>query len=99
MQNRVVEDQMEAMKAVVEDLPSELPKVVVDMGGGQVMEAAARKAHLDAMKALVGDLATAKADADKKGKGTAIDGGGTSCGNEDDDDWGEDELLFGGDSE
>ncbi|CAN6355874.1 unnamed protein product [Urochloa humidicola] len=99
MQERAVEAQMEAMKAVVADLPSDLGKVVGDVVGASGMEEVAREAQMEAMKELVGDLTNAKGDADKKGKGIAADDAGTSCGNVDGNDWGDDELLYDGDSE
>ncbi|CAO2148677.1 unnamed protein product [Urochloa humidicola] len=99
MQDRAVDAQMEAMKTVVADLPSDLSKIVGNVVGPSGVEEAVRETQMEAMRALVDDLPNAKGDDDKKGKGIATDDAGTSCGNVDDDDWGDDELLYEGDSE
>ncbi|CAO1944808.1 unnamed protein product [Urochloa humidicola] len=55
------------------------------------MHGTAVEAQMEAMRALVGDLPNTKGDDDKKGKRITTDDAGTSCGNVDDDDWGDDE--------
>ncbi|CAO2170012.1 unnamed protein product [Urochloa humidicola] len=87
------------MTVVVADLPSDLGKIVGNVVGPSGVEEAVKEMQMEAMKGLVGDLPNAKGDDDKKGKGIGSDDAGTSCGNVDDDDWGEDELLYEGDSE
>ncbi|CAN6216616.1 unnamed protein product [Urochloa humidicola] len=98
MHDRAVEVQMEAMKAVVADLPSDLGKIVGNVVGPFGVEEAVIETQMEAVKVLVGDFPNAKGDDDKKGKGITTDDVGTSCVNVDDDDWGDDELLYEGDS-
>jgi len=74
MQERAEEAQMEAMRAAVANLPTDLPNV----GGGDGMDEAAREAQLEAIKAS------------KKGKGVLVDDVGTSRRNVRDDDCGDD---------
>lgn len=96
------EAQMEAMKALVADLPTEVAK--------SNDQAIAKEAQLEAMKALVHDISTNIADKGKllaveeKDMGAIVDNKGKGVvvyisDDDDDDDWGDDELLYDGTSE
>ena len=86
---------MEAMQALVADLPHKVPHVEKDVPSASMEVLGVRATQMEAMKALVGDLPIQNHQSDRKGKAVDIP---NWVGNEDDD-WGEDELLADCDSD
>ena len=86
---------MEAMQALVADLPHKVSNVEKDVPSASTEVLGVRDTQMVAMKALVGDLPAQDHQSDRKGKAVDIP---NWVGNEDDD-WGEDELLTDCDSD
>jgi len=95
MEDLAQEAQMEAMQALVADLPHKVPNVEKDVPSASTEVLGVRATQMEAMKALVGDLPAQDHQSDRKGKAVDIP---NWVGNEDDD-WGEDELLADCDSD
>ena len=91
----VQEAQMEAIQALVADLPHKVSNVEKDVPSASMEVLGVRATQMEAMKALVGDLPAQDHQSDRKGKAVDIP---NWVGNEDDD-WGEDELLADCDSD
>ena len=86
---------MEAMQALAADLPHKVPNVEKEVSSASIEVLGVRATQMEAMKALVGDLPTEDHQSDRKGKAVDIP---NWFGNEDDD-WGDDELLADCDSD
>ena len=95
MEELAQEAQMEAMQALVADLPHKVPNVEKDVPSASTEVLGVRATQMEAMKALVGDLPAQDHQSDRKEKAVDIP---NWVGNEDDD-WGEDELLADCDSD
>ena len=95
MEDLAQEAQMEATQALVADLPHKVPNVEKDVPSASTEVLGVRATQMEAMKALVGDLPAQDHQSDRKGKAVDIP---NWVGNEDDD-WGEDELLADCDSD
>ncbi|KAG2610793.1 hypothetical protein PVAP13_4KG398105 [Panicum virgatum] len=95
MEELAQEAQMEAMQALVADLPHKVPNVEKDVPSASTEVLGVRATQMEAMKALVGDLPAQDNQSDRKGKAVDI----PNCVGNEDDDWGEDELLADCDSD
>ena len=89
MEELAQEAQLEAMQGLVVDLPHKVSNVEKEMTSASTEVLSVRATQMEVMKALVGDLPTEDHHSDRKGKEVDIP---NWVGNEDDD-WGEGELL------
>jgi hypothetical protein len=95
MEKLAREAQMEAMQALVADLPDQVPNLEKGVASNERELFGVRATQMEAMQTLIGHLPRKDGHDDCKGKGVDIP---NWLGNEDDDDWGDDELLYDGDS-
>ena len=86
---------MEAIQALVADLPHKVPNVEKEVSSTSMAVLGVRATQMEAMKTFVGDLSAQDHQSDRKGKAVDIP---NWFGNEDDD-WGDDELLADCDSD